>query len=487
MRRCIGIEEKAECRLSRRKNISDSNFYILISVLILFLPIFTFAQTDKYFISYIKFSGNQRTQDSTMLREMSLSAGDVLHLTEIDRQLKHSISRLTNLGLFTDIKAKHHYEEDSNELGIEIIVKEGLFIIPIPIIELADRNFNVWWTDHKRDFKYLNLGLNLKLRNITGNADELSLLAQWGYDRRFMTRYLSPYFDDDRKWRFILDAFYGANKEVITLTKNGQPEYLRDEDQYLLNRLETKMSFLYRPYLKRSYILTFGYIYNSIEDEVYEVNPQFFNHHTFQRYSQVKFEFIHEERNNKYFATDGWYLYLAAIKNGWISTDQLNSTEIEGDFYYHHQISDHWSWNSGLQARMRYSKEQFPYYNMNNLSTERIYIRGYEYHHIEGNNIGLVKSGITRKIFDRPIYWGKIMPFKNYREMNSKLFLSLNADYGYVSDDHYQTSDFVNKNLFGGGLGLNFLFYNQFSCSFELSMNQKKEIGLFFHINQNFK
>src|SRR5690625_6388911 len=95
-----------------------------------------------------------------------------------------------------------------------------------------------------------------------------------------MTRYLSPYFDDDRKWRFILDAFYGANKEVITLTKNGQPEYLRDEDQYLLNRLETKMSFLYRPYLKRSYILTFGYIYNSIEDEVYEVNPQFFNHHT---------------------------------------------------------------------------------------------------------------------------------------------------------------------------------------------------------------
>src|SRR5690625_5467282 len=82
--------------------------------MILFLPIFTFAQTDKYFISYIKFSGNQRTQDSTMLREMSLSAGGVLLLTEIDRQLKHSICRLTNFGLFTDIKTYYNYEEDTN-------------------------------------------------------------------------------------------------------------------------------------------------------------------------------------------------------------------------------------------------------------------------------------------------------------------------------------------------------------------------------------
>lgn len=487
MRKCIGIEEKAEYTLDREEKFSRFNLFLLISVLVVFLPFWTFGQSENYLITYIKFSGNQRTQDSTMLREMSFRTGDVLPLAEVERQLKYSTSRLTNLGLFTDIKTNINFEEDSNQIGIEITVKEGLFIIPIPIIELADRNFNVWWTDHKRDFKYVNLGLNLKLRNITGNADELSLLAQWGYDRRFMTRYLSPYFDEKRKWRFILDAFYGANKEVITLTKDGQPEYLRDADQYLLNRLESKMSFLYRPFMKRSYVLTFGYIYNSIEDEVYEINPEFFNHHTFQRYSQVKFEFIHEERNNKYFATDGWYLYLAAIKNGWINTDQLNSTEIEGDLFYHHQINDYWSWNSVIQARMRFSKENFPYYNMNNLGTESIYIRGYEYHHIEGNNIGLLKSGITRKIFDRPIYWGNIMPFKNYREMNSKLFLSLNADYGYVSDDHYKTSEFVNKNLFGGGLGLNFLFYNKFSCSFELSMNQKKEIGLFFHINQNFK
>lgn len=484
----IGNEEKS--RRMRKKGFLLSFFYSLLWLIGSFFPVTVIAQNaeDKYLISQIIFEGNRRTQDSTLLREMSIKIGDSLSINEITRNLKASKDRLTNLGLFTDVSGNMYFDEENpDHVRIFITIKEGLFFIPIPIIELADRNFNVWWSDHKRDFKYLNLGMNLKLKNITGNADEVSLLAQWGYDRKFVTRYWSPYFDQDRKWRFNLDAYYASNKEVITLTENGKPEYLRNPDEYLLSRIETKMSFLYRPYLKRSYFLTFGYFYNSITDEVYELNPDFFNHRTDQRYSQMKFEFVHEDRNNKYFATNGWYLYLAAIKNGWLKSDQLKSVEFQGDLYHHFKLNDYWTWNNAVMARLRFSDKRFPYYDMNNLSNERAYIRGYEYYHIEGNNIGIFKTGITRKIIDSPFHWGKIMPFKNYRQMNTKVFLSLNLDYGYVDEDQYITSDFVNKNLYGGGLGLNLLFYNKFSCSMELSMNQKKEIGLFFHINQNFK
>lgn len=473
-----------------RGRISSCMLCIFLTFTGSFFSSYIFGQSsgNEFLISQISFEGNRRTQDSTLLREMSIREGDLLSIEEITRQLNAGKDRLTNLGLFTDVSGNLHFDEENpDQVKVLVKVKEGLFFIPIPIIELADRNFNVWWSDHNRDFKYVNLGTNLKLKNITGNADELSLLAQWGYDRKFFIRYWSPYFDQERKWRFSLEGYYASNKEVITLTENGKPEYLRNPDEYLLSRIETKMSFLYRPYLKRSYIMTFGYYYNSIADEVFELNPDFFNHYTYQRYSQVKFQFYHEERNNKYFATSGWYLYLAAIKNGWLKSDQLNSVELEGDLHHHLKLNDYWSWNNSFLTRLRFSDKRLPYYDMNNLSNEQIYVRGYEYYHIEGNNIGILKTSISRKVVDRPVRWGRIMPFTNYKEMNTKLFLSLNFDYGYVGDDHYRTSDFVNKNLYGGGLGLNLLFYNKFSCSFELSMNQKKEAGLFFHINQNFR
>src|SRR5690606_37919999 len=99
---------------------------------------------------------------------------------------------------------------------------------------------------------------------------------------------------------------------------------------------------------------------------------------------------------------------------------------------------------------------------------------------------GIYKSSLVRKVLDRKFHLGKAMPFTNYKELDAKVYLSLNLDYGYVIDDYFRTSSLVNRNLWGGGLGLNVLLYNNFSCSFEASINQRKEVGVFFHLNRNF-
>ncbi len=444
-------------------------------------------QGNKYLVRQISFDGNKRTNTNRMLREVVVHAGDSLTLMQITKKLKESKDHLINTGLFTDVISNLYFDEE-NQKNIRIVftVKEGLFVIPIPIIELADRNFNVWWTEHNRDIKFLNLGMNLKLRNISGNADQLDVLGQWGYDRKFIVNYESPYFDVDQKWNFNFRTFYVSNKELIYYTLEGDPQYLRNDDEFLRSRLETGMAFTYRPGLNSFYKLSFGYFYNNISDEVFDVNPDYFNGRKVQHYAQIKLDYTLEKRNNKYLATDGWYVHGSLARNGIVKSDQLNSWELWGDIYYYHLFNDLWSWNHGVLGRVHFSSDRFPYFNLYQLGGEQDYIRGYEYYLIEGSSIGMYKTSLMRKMVDRKINFGKMMPFANYKEMDAKVFLSLNMDYGYVLDDLFRTSNFVNRNLWGGGLGLNFLLYNKFSCSFEASLNQRKEVGLFFHLNRYF-
>lgn len=449
-----------------------------------------FGQTSpkKYLIRQISFEGNQKTQNTRLLREVAVNVGDSLTLKEVTRKLKESKEHLINTGLFTDVSANMFFDEENlNNIRLHFVVREGLFFIPIPIIELADRNFNVWWTEHNRDIKFLNLGMNLKLRNISGNADELALLGQWGYDRKFIVNYLSPYFDSARKWNINIRTYYTSNKELIYQTLKGQPQYMRNDEEFLRSRFETSMALIYRPRFNSSYKLSFGYYFNTITDEVLDLNPNFYNGGKGQRYGKISMEYNFDNRDNKYLSTDGWYLHGLLSRNGVANSDQLNSWEMEADIYYYHPIRDNWSWSNGILFRGHNSRDRFPYSNLYELGSNPEYIRGYEYYHIVGSTLGVYKTSLMRKVLDQKINWGKAMPFNNYREMDAKLFLSLNLDLGYVLDDYYETSGFINRDLWGGGLGVNILLYNKFSCSFEVSMNQKKEVGFFFHLNQNFQ
>ncbi len=445
------------------------------------------SQPRKYLIRQISFEGNKKTKSTRLLRELVVHVGDSLTLQEVTKKLKISKEHIVNTGLFTDVTTNLFFDEENpNNIRLLFTVKEGLFFIPIPIIELADRNFNVWWTEHNRDIKFLNLGMNLKLRNISGNADELNVLGQWGYDRKFIVNYTSPYFDAEKRWNFNFRSYFSSNKELIYQTLDGDPQYMRNDEEFLRSRFETGMSFIYRPVLNSFYKLSLGYYYNTIADEVFELNPAYFRGDNEQRYSKISVEYTFENRNNKYFATEGWYIHGMLARNGIVKSDQLNSWEILGNVFYYHPFNDNWSWHNGILFQGHFTNEVFPYYNLYQLGGDPDYIRGYEYYQIEGSTTGIYKSSLVRKVLDRKFHLGKAMPFTNYKELDAKVYLSLNLDYGYVIDDYFRTSSLVNRNLWGGGLGLNVLLYNNFSCSFEASINQRKEVGVFFHLNRNF-
>jgi len=79
------------------------------------------------------------------------------------------------------------------------------------------------------------------------------------------------------------------------------------------------------------------------------------------------------------------------------------------------------------------------------------------------------------------------MPLEHFKVMPLRVYLSLHFDTAYVNDPFYfEENSFRNRWIYGYGLGLDFIFYNNFAFTFEYSINHLGEKGLFLSNNVSF-
>src|SRR5262245_6345831 len=102
-----------------------------------------------YIVGEIILAGNKVTRDYILLRELTFHTGDTLY--DLDSTFHRSEENLINTSLFH--KADITWLADGNTLRVFIIVFERWYIFPVPILEIADRNFNEWWKT--KDFSRL--------------------------------------------------------------------------------------------------------------------------------------------------------------------------------------------------------------------------------------------------------------------------------------------------------------------------------------------
>src|ERR1043165_8547071 len=103
----------------------------------------------------IDVSGNSRTRRAVILRELSVQEGQWLPADSMESLIAQNQLRLANLALFTTIRIDAATADTVTDW--QITVKERWFIIPKPTVQLADRNFNVWWDEMHRDLRRINL------------------------------------------------------------------------------------------------------------------------------------------------------------------------------------------------------------------------------------------------------------------------------------------------------------------------------------------
>jgi outer membrane protein assembly factor BamA len=203
--------------------------FILLAGLLCIIDI---AAGQTVTIQSITITGLKRTKESIVYRELTFFNGDTLQQSELGPTLERNRNNLINLGIFTEVVVNiSEWNTQTNLVDITIEVKESWYIYAMPILELADRNFNTWWTTYNHAFDRLNVGGRLDWLNFTGRNDKLKAKLQFGYIPKQEIEYRFPYLGKKQSIGITTSFVHSINKEVTYATVNNQEQQVRFDER----------------------------------------------------------------------------------------------------------------------------------------------------------------------------------------------------------------------------------------------------------------
>ena len=103
----------------------------LAAAFILFWGPAQVAGAIDYQITDIRISGNEKTRQEILLRELGFSGGMTVSAAEIEKGRKSIMA----LGLFTTVETRLHPTKTGHRLWVD--VREKYFFLPVPIVHLS--------------------------------------------------------------------------------------------------------------------------------------------------------------------------------------------------------------------------------------------------------------------------------------------------------------------------------------------------------------
>lgn len=468
-----------------------TNHYLLIPYLLFFIsPLLSTAQNadDNYiFIDKIVIEGTKKTKDYILLREMNIDVGDSISINKIAEVLEENQKRIMNTGLFAriDINIKD-WQPPQKQVCLLIQATESWYIYPIPIFELADRNFNVWWVEQQRSIQRVNFGIHLLHHNLTGHRDIVKLKVQYGYTNKLELTYGFPFINRSETIGLLGNVLYTRNKEIARNTIQNQLDFYRDDDEFLLRRIRAGFTLTYRPGLRifNNFGLRF-HQHNVTEGaEIPNLNPDFFlNNKRQQRYFAFSYQLEYDNRDIIAYPLQGNYFSFDFLQEGLSIFEDRQFTAVAPKYAQYFKLSPYISLELIGKLRWVLSRNKPAYYNNRALGYEPDFLRAYEYYVIDGQHYGYLKTSTRVALFDGIVNYGNAMPIPPMRIMPLRIYGKLNFDTGYVQELYYtENNPFANRMLYGGGIGLDFVFYYNKVIQIEYSVNHLGERGLFLHL-----
>jgi outer membrane protein assembly factor BamA len=453
---------------------------------------FTFAQSHpekpepensfspKTIISAIKVSGNKRTRDFVVAREISIRVGDTLERKKLSDAIKESESYLINSSLFNYVKIEA-IAIDSLFTELIITVTERWYVWPIPVFEHADPNFNTWW--QTKDFSRINYGMNLKWLNFRGRKEELHARIQFGYLKDFRLNYYVPYLTHKRRLGGGIMIEYTQNNEFTVGTENNKRIFYTGNNENARDQFSTILYTTWRSHFVNSHVLAAGFSSNNITDSVTRLtNDYFVNNQNYSQYVSWWYTFRHTHLDNIDYPLQGKYIQADISWNGFpvMPDNGLMVIAFKVSYKNFFQLSDNFYYAFNVKAKYTPTKD-IPYYFQEGLGYKD-YVRGYEYYVIDGQSYGLFKSNFKWKLFGSKVKEVKALKNTGYAKMHFSGYLNLNFDAGYVVDSRYDDVNPLSNNmLYGTGIGLDLIAFYDKVIRFEYSFNKSLEHGFFIH------
>lgn len=439
----------------------------------------------------VSLKGNYRTRDRIILREMTLHAGDTIHLGDLTSRIAWDQRNINNTNLFVtvDVSTVQVTPDDSTQLGLldlTVTMKERWYLIAYPVFDLADRNFNEWWYERGRDFRRVIYGGRLSYRNVTGNNDQLQVAIERGFLQRTIVSYSRPYIDKAQRIGMRVDLAYLTNKEIPYRTLGDKWVYVKDE-QVLRERAYIGLLLTHRRGLYHYHSLDTRYTRNTIADTIAKLNPDYFlDGRTRQQFMSLSYSYRYDRRDNVAYPLQGTLFTGGAGVSGILPTDDFRFLDLAASLTKYWPLGKKFYAAATLRGRSTWPTRQ-PYFNLRGLGSSNDMVRGYELYVVDGQRTAIWRNSIRYQLFNtrKQLNW---LHIRQFNTIPIAAYITAFGDAGYVRStvaEQYQ-SQLANRLLLGTGMSLDVVTYYNFVVRFSGSINREGKGGFFFNLAQEF-
>ena len=435
------------------------------------------VQIDKIFII-----GYKKTKEHIIRRELSIYDGQQLSRSELDEKLLEDKRKLINTRLFLSVNI-NIIDLTDQKADIIIRVEERWYFFPVPIFELADRNFTEWWVNQNADFSRVEWGIKLRHFNFRGRREILNVTAQFGFTKLFRIAYQFPYIDKRQKLGLGFYGDYATNKNVAIRTIDHRQQFL-DSENVLRDRWRGGVSLRYRPNFYSSHSFGLHYSSATVSDTIRELNPNYFkNGSLYQQYFALSYDFVWDLRDYIAYPLSGAYLAIAADQIGLGIYDDVSIFNLNARYSRYFDLGKKFYFGSSVIGNYSTPSEQ-PYFNVRGVGFEKNFMRSFERYVIEGPQHVINKNSLKRLIFEYEADISSAVRLKQFNKIPISAYFNLNFDHGYVVNypNYSDNKRFSDRYIFGGGVGIDIITFYDFVMRWEYSINIEGEHALYFNL-----
>lgn len=501
----ISIRVDNNLKISLSKNRRVKHFPSLLAALICFITgmllpqTSSFSQTvsspsislndipfDSLTIDRIFIIGNKRTKERIIRRELDFTDGDRIETKNLADRIRKNEEKLINTSLFLSVKISL-VEISSDRIDVIVRLVERWYIFPIPVLELADRNFKDWWENQNHDLSRIEWGLKLYLYNMRGMNETLRLQGQLGYTKRFKVGYTFPYIDRNQKIGLGLMFDFKQNKNTYYGTENNKLVFL-DSDQWLRKQYIGDVTFTYRKNFYSTHRTGLSFYNTEVNDTILTLNPGYFGEGLKQqRFFSIYYSFVLDKRDVAAYPLKGSYLLASISKNGLGIWNDVSNIQLSALYYKYIDLGRHFylSGNAGVQFL---APKKQPYNLYNRLGISPFVLRGYELYVIEGPFFVLNQWTIRKRILKIEKNLSGVVPIPQLSRFYLALYAKTYFDLGYVEGypENELNSRLTDQLLYSGGLGVDLATIYDIVLRFEYSINKQAESGFVFGVRMFF-
>lgn len=426
----------------------------------------------------IVIKGNQKTKPGIILRELGFEKGDQLVMEQIPFLLLKAKQQLLNTSLFLSASVQHTLL-DSQHLYIEVTVKERWYFFPAPLVSLADKNFNLWWSDQNRDLSRVNAGVALEYKNMTGNNDRLAFGVQFGYSQILGMSYHRPNIGKLRQHGLGGRISYVRNREVNYGSMYDRRSFVRKEE-FIRTYLEARVYYTFRRKVNIQHYFSLALFHENIADTVAQVNPEYLGSGLRSvTYPEFTYRFQYQKLNSIQYPLYG-QMFQAELSRSLGINHHINITQLRLEAGYFRKIFPR-TYISVFAMTRFYLPIKQPFIRSRGLGySSKEIIRGLDAYVLDGNAFIVSRFNLKRKLFSADLK----MPFLpgSFKQIPLTFFAKSLADVGYVSNPSPGNNMLVNRLLFTYGWGIDLVSYYDINMSVEYGVNQWKQRGLNFRV-----